>query len=78
MYKECGILTICLMKSYLLGDKFILIGGYHLDVPVKVIHPDEVLQQFIDHFRKFNDGEDSKYEVAKLVDIFDHAYRYLL
>lgn len=52
-------------------------GGYQLGVPVKVIHPDDVVQQFIDHFRKLNDAEDSEYEVAKLVDIFGHAYIYL-
>ena len=52
-------------------------GGYHMGIPVKVSHEDNKVDDFIADFRRRNDMEDSEYEVAKLVDIFGHAFIYL-
>lgn len=52
-------------------------GGYHLGVPLKVSHSDSKVDYFIKSFRKVNDMEDTEYELAKMVDIFGHAFIYV-
>lgn len=52
-------------------------GGYHLGNPVKLSHSDNKVDDFIKRFRKQNDMEDTEYELAKLVDIFGHAFLYV-
>lgn len=52
-------------------------GGYHLGIPVKVTHQDDAVNDYIRQFRKLNDAEDSEFELAKLVDIFGHAFIYV-
>ncbi|MGV2998577.1 phage portal protein [Streptococcus suis] len=52
-------------------------SGYQIGVPVKVTHKDDVITDFIDNFRKLNDMEDSEFELAKIADIFGHAFLYV-
>lgn len=52
-------------------------SGYHLGVPLKVSHDDEIVDSFIRNFRNLNDAEDSEFELAKIVDIFGHGFIYL-
>ncbi|HEP1794304.1 TPA: phage portal protein [Streptococcus suis] len=52
-------------------------SGYQIGVPVKVTHEDDVITDFIDNFRKLNDMEDNEFEMAKIADIFGHAFLYV-
>ena len=52
-------------------------SGYQIGVPAKITHEDERVQQFIQDFRDRNDMEDSEFELAKISDIFGHAFLYL-
>ena len=42
-----------------------------------VSHDDQVISDYVNDFRKFNDMEDSESELSKLVDIFGHAFWYV-
>lgn len=52
-------------------------SGYQIGVPVKVTHEDDAIADFIDNFRKLNDMEDNEFEMAKIADIFGHAFLYV-
>lgn len=52
-------------------------SGYQIGVPVKVTHEDDAITDFIDNFRKLNDMEDNEFELAKIADIFGHAFLYV-
>ncbi|HFI0326229.1 TPA: phage portal protein [Streptococcus suis] len=52
-------------------------SGYQIGVPVKVTHNDTAITDFIDNFRKLNDMEDTEFELAKIADIFGHAFLYV-
>lgn len=52
-------------------------SGYQIGVPVKVTHDDIAVTDFINNFRKLNDMEDNEFELAKIVDIFGHAFLYV-
>lgn len=52
-------------------------SGYQIGVPVKVTHEDDAITDFIDNFRKLNDMEDNEFEMAKIADIFGHAFLYV-
>lgn len=52
-------------------------SGYQIGVPVKVTHDDEEVTEFINDFRKLNDMEDTEFELAKMSDIFGHAFLYV-
>ena len=52
-------------------------SGYQIGVPVKVTHDDEEVTEFINDFRKLNDMEDTEFEIAKMSDIFGHAFLYV-
>ena len=52
-------------------------SGYQIGVPVKVTHDDDNVSEFISDFRKLNDMEDSEFELAKLADVFGHAFLYV-
>lgn len=52
-------------------------SGYQIGVPVKVTHEDTAVADFIDNFRKLNDMEDTEFELAKIADIFGHAFLYV-
>ncbi|WP_105100361.1 phage portal protein [Streptococcus suis] len=52
-------------------------SGYQIGVPVKVTHDDIVIADFIGNFRKLNDMEDTEFELAKIADIFGHAFLYV-
>lgn len=52
-------------------------SGYQIGVPVKITHKDDAITDFIDDFRKLNDMEDTEFELAKLSDIFGHAFLYV-
>lgn len=52
-------------------------SGYQIGVPVKVTHEDGAITDFIDNFRKLNDMEDNEFEMAKIADIFGHAFLYV-
>lgn len=52
-------------------------SGYQIGVPVKVTHDDDSVAEFISDFRKLNDMEDSEFELAKLADVFGHAFLYV-
>ncbi|TWT16446.1 phage portal protein [Streptococcus sp. sy010] len=52
-------------------------SGYQIGVPVKVRHDNEQVTDFIDRFRKINDMEDTEFELAKMADIFGHAFLYV-
>lgn len=52
-------------------------SGYQIGVPVKVTHDDDNVSEFISDFRKLNDMEDSEFELAKLADVFGHAFLYI-
>ncbi|HFU4055603.1 TPA: phage portal protein [Streptococcus suis] len=52
-------------------------SGYQIGVPVKVTHDDIAVAGFIDDFRKLNDMEDTEFELAKIADIFGHAFLYV-
>lgn len=52
-------------------------SGYQIGVPVKVTHDDDKAAEFISDFRKLNDMEDSEFELAKLADVFGHAFLYV-
>ena len=52
-------------------------SGYQIGVPVKVTHDDGNVAEFISDFRKLNDMEDSEFELAKLADVFGHAFLYI-
>lgn len=52
-------------------------SGYQSGVPIKVFHDDEVVAAFISDFRKRNDMEDTEFELAKIADIFGHAFLYV-
>ncbi|HFI0175727.1 TPA: phage portal protein [Streptococcus suis] len=52
-------------------------SGYQIGVPVKVTHDDTAITDFIDNFRKLNDMEDTEFELAKIADIFGHAFLYV-
>lgn len=52
-------------------------SGYQIGVPVKTTHDDDVATEFIDEFRKINDMEDTEFELAKMADMFGHAFLYV-
>ncbi|HFI0479951.1 TPA: phage portal protein [Streptococcus suis] len=52
-------------------------SGYQIGVPVKVTHDDTAVADFIYNFRKLNDMEDTEFELAKIADIFGHAFLYV-
>lgn len=52
-------------------------SGYQIGVPVKITHDEDVATDFIDKFRKINDMEDTEFELAKMSDIFGHAFIYV-
>lgn len=52
-------------------------SGYQIGVPIKVTHDNEEVTEFIDDFRKLNDMEDTEFELAKMSDIFGHAFLYV-
>lgn len=52
-------------------------SGYQIGVPVKITHDDTAVVDFIDNFRKLNDMEDNEFEMAKIADIFGHAFLYV-
>ena len=52
-------------------------SGYQIGVPVKVTHNDDNVSEFIADFRKLNDMEDAEFELAKMSDIFGHAFLYV-
>lgn len=52
-------------------------SGYQIGVPVKVTHDNEEVAEFINDFRKLNDMEDTEFELAKMSDIFGHAFLYV-
>ncbi|MBF8970169.1 phage portal protein [Streptococcus sp. NLN76] len=52
-------------------------SGYQIGVPVKVTHNEKSVSDFIDNFRKLNDMEDTEFELAKIADIFGHAFLYV-
>lgn len=51
--------------------------GYQMGIPVKITHEIDSVANFVDNFRKFNDMEDSEFELSKLADIFGHSFIYL-
>ncbi|KAB5270103.1 phage portal protein, partial [Bacteroides stercoris] len=52
-------------------------SGYQIGIPVKITHDDDTTSKFIDDFRKLNDMEDNEFELAKIADIFGHAFLYV-
>lgn len=52
-------------------------SGYQIGVPVKITHDEEVISDFIANFRQINDMEDTEFELAKIADIFGHAFIYV-
>lgn len=52
-------------------------SGYQIGVPIKITHDDGIAADFIDNFRKINDMEDTEFELAKISDIFGHAFLYV-
>ena len=52
-------------------------SGYQIGVPVKITHDNDSVAEFISDFRKLNDMEDSEFELAKLADVFGHAFLYV-
>ena len=52
-------------------------SGYQIGVPIKVTHDNEEVTEFINDFRKLNDMEDTEFELAKMSDIFGHAFLYV-
>ncbi|KXT73134.1 Phage portal [Streptococcus sp. DD10] len=52
-------------------------SGYQIGVPVKIRHEDTSVSDFIADFRKLNDMEDNEFEMAKIADIFGHAFIYV-
>lgn len=52
-------------------------SGYQIGVPVKITHDEDVATEFVDKFRKINDMEDTEFELAKMSDIFGHAFLYV-
>lgn len=52
-------------------------SGFQIGVPVKVTHDNEEVTEFINDFRKLNDMEDTEFELAKMSDIFGHAFLYV-
>lgn len=52
-------------------------SGYQIGVPVKITHDEDVATDFIDKFRKINDMEDTEFELAKMADMFGHAFLYV-
>ncbi len=52
-------------------------SGFQIGVPVKVTHDDKEVTEFINDFRKLNDMEDTEFELAKMSDIFGHAFLYV-
>lgn len=52
-------------------------SGYQIGVPVKITHDEEIISDFIANFRKINDMEDTEFELAKIADIFGHAFIYV-
>ncbi|HFI0567190.1 TPA: phage portal protein [Streptococcus suis] len=52
-------------------------SGYQIGVPVKITHNDASTSKFIDEFRKLNDMEDNEFELAKIADVFGHAFLYV-
>ena len=51
--------------------------GYQMGIPVKITHDNDNVTKFVNDFRKFNDMEDSEFELSKLADIFGHSFIYL-
>ena len=47
-----------------------MFNGYFIGIPATVSHDDQVISDYVNDFRKFNDMEDSESELSKLVDIF--------
>lgn len=54
-----------------------MFNGYFIGIPATVSHDDQVISDYVNDFRKFNDMEDSESELSKLVDIFGHAFWYV-
>lgn len=52
-------------------------SGYQIGVPVKVSHENEAVNTFITEFRQRNDMEDNEFELAKMADVFGHAFLYV-
>ena len=52
-------------------------SGYQIGVPVKITNDEEVISDFIANFRQINDMEDTEFELAKIADIFGHAFIYV-
>ena len=54
-----------------------MFNGYFIGIPATVSHDNQVISDYVNDFRKFNDMEDSESELSKLVDIFGHAFWYV-
>lgn len=54
-----------------------MFNGYFIGIPATVSHDDQVISDYVNDFRKYNDMEDSESELSKLVDIFGHAFWYV-
>lgn len=54
-----------------------MFNGYFIGIPATVSHDDQVISDYVNDFRKFNDMEDNESELSKLVDIFGHAFWYV-
>ena len=52
-------------------------SGYQIGVPIKFSHDEETVDDFIQEFRTVNDMEDNDYELAKMADVFGHAFLYV-
>lgn len=52
-------------------------SGYQIGVPVKITHENSAVSDFVDNFRKLNDMEDTEFELARIADIFGHAFLYV-
>jgi phage portal protein, SPP1 family len=54
-----------------------MFNGYFIGIPATVSHDNQVISDYVNDFRKYNDMEDSESELSKLVDIFGHAFWYV-
>lgn len=54
-----------------------MFNGYFIGIPATVSHDDQVISDYVNDFREFNDMEDNESELSKLVDIFGHAFWYV-
>lgn len=53
------------------------LNGFFIGIPVKTVHDNESVSDYIEFIQKYNDQDDNNAELSKLCSIYGHAYELL-